>query len=328
MKALVTGGTGFIGSRLVERLRRRGDDVVCIAKDRLNVQAIESLGVHTVMGDLVNGIDWASCLAGVDIVFHVAGVTRGRSADDYYAGNTLATERLLAAVIRHRPGLKRFLYVSSLSAAGPSPDGKPIREDAPCHPVSDYGRSKYLAEQAVIREGRKIPVTIVRPSAVYGPRERDMYDYMRTVRHGFQLLIGYRKKYVNLVHVDDLVDGILHAAECPKAVGQIYFLGSPRAYDEEEVGAAIARAVRRHPVRVHVPHAVAYIVGAAGDLSAKIFRKDIFMNIQKVREVVQTAWSCSVDKARSDLGFQPHISLADGMLTTYRWYLENGWMKK
>ena len=125
------------------------------------------------------------------------------------------------------------------------------------------------------------------------------------------------------MYVDDLVDGIIRAAESPKAAGQIYFLGSERAYDEEEVGTTIANVVRCHPMQVHVPHAAAFFIGACGDLLARLLGRDVFMNIQKVREVVQTAWSCSVDKARSDLGFHQHISLADGMKITYRWYQDN-----
>ncbi len=326
MKTLVTGGTGFIGSRLIERLSDRGDTVLCVAKDRLNAEVLRSLGVETVLGNLANGIDWKTVLDGVDVIFHVAGVTRGRSAADYITGNAVATERFLEAVMQHRPGLRRFLYVSSLSAVGPSPDGRPITEESPYHPVSDYGRSKFLAEQAVLRRADSIPITIVRPSAVYGPRERDMYDYIRTIMHGLQLLIGYGRKWVNLVYVDDLVDGIIRAADSPRAVGQTYFLGSERAYDEEEVGETIASIVRRHPLRVHVPHAAAYAVGAIGELSGRVFGKDIFMNIQKVREVVQKAWSCSVDKARRELGFHQQVSLAEGMGITYRWYLDNGWL--
>ncbi len=326
MNVLVTGGTGFIGCRLVERLRSRGDSVVCVAKDPLNIRTLEALGVTTVLGDLNNHIDWAATLPPIEIVYHVAGVTRASRAREYYEGNTEATRSLLAAVKCHAHHLRRFLYVSSQTAAGPSLDGAPINEEAPCHPVSDYGRSKYLAEQLVLQAADTLPITIVRPSAVYGPRERDMYDYMRTIQHGIHLLIGFKRKYVCLIHVDDLVDGVIRAAESPQALGQIYFLGSERVYDEEEVGKAIAEAVRCNPIRVHVPHTAAYVVGAVGDVAGRMFGKQVFMNIQKVREIVQTAWSCSVDKARAQIGYHQHISLADGMKTTYAWYHDNGWL--
>ncbi len=326
MKTLVTGGTGFIGSRLIERLCARGDTVLCVARDPLNAEVLRSLCVETLMGNLAKGIEWKSVLDGVDAVFHVAGVTRGRTAADFAAGNTVATERLLEAVMKYRPDLKRFLYVSSLSAVGPSPDGQPITEGCPCHPVSEYGKSKLKAEQAVLRMAGSLPVTIVRPSAVYGPRERDWYDYMRTVLHGLQLVIGYGKKSLNIVYVDDLVDGIIRAADSPAAVGQAYFLGSERSYDTEEIGETIASVVHRHPIRVHVPHAAAYMIGAAGDVSGRMFGKDILMNIQKVHEIVQKAWSCSVEKARRELGFHQQVSLAEGMGITYRWYLDNGWL--
>jgi dihydroflavonol-4-reductase len=326
MKVLVTGGTGFIGSRLIERLHERGWDVVCVSKDRLNCGSLEALGVEAILGDLTNGIAWNKVLEGVDVVYHVAGVTRGRTLDDYYAGNTRATESLLASVLRYRPGLRRFVYVSSQSAAGPSIDGKPVNEHDTCHPVSTYGKSKFLAEQAVLRAAGCLPVTILRPSVVYGPREKDMLSYMQTVRMGIHLLIGRGKKYLNLIHVDDLVRGIIQASESPAAVGQTYFLASERVYDEEEVGDTIAEVVRRRPLRIHVPHVVAYIIGAIGNLCALLLGRNIFLNVQKVREVVQTAWTCSVEKAVREFGFHQEISLHDGMAMTYRWYRDHGWM--
>ncbi len=326
MKTLVTGGTGFIGSHLVEKLRTRGHDVVSVAKDGQNVEILNRLGVQVITGDLNNGMQWEKTLEGVDTIYHLAGVTRGRFAKDYYEGNTMATKRFVAVCSRFASSLKRFVYVSSLTAVGPSPDGSPVEEDAPYHPVSYYGKSKMLAELEVLRARAELPVTIVRPSAVYGPRDREWCEYIRLIVHGFQLMVGFRAKLMNLVHADDLTDGIILAAESPSAVGQIYFLGSERACSTREFGETIAGAVGKHPLRVPVPHAVAYAVGAVEGAVGKIFGRDVMFNLQKVRESVQHAWTCSISKAKAELGFSPRIPLDEGVRSTCEWYRKNRWI--
>ena len=326
MKVLVTGGTGFVGSHLIERLRRQGHDVRCVAKDRLNVRVLEMLNVQVLLGDLNNGIGWDAILDGVDVVYHLAGVTRARSYNEYYEGNYLATKRFMEVCSAYCGGLKRLVYVSSLAAVGPSIAGQQATEETPYHPVSHYGKSKMLGELEVLRVRDRFPVTVVRPSAVYGPRERDMYEYMKMIRRGIQPLIGFGQKFLNLIHTDDLVDGIIQAAEQRRAVGEIYFLGSERDYTTEDIGRSIALAVHKSPLRVRLPHWVVYGVGAVAELVGKISRKQIFFNLQKVRESIQPAWTCSVEKAKSHLGFRQRISLEEGMAQTYRWYRDNQWL--
>ncbi len=150
MRVLVTGGSGFVGSHLIERLRERGDEVVSLAKEAANRELLAGLGVETVIGDLNNGIDPVPLLDRVEVVFHLAGVTRARATDDYYEGNHRATKRLIEHCIRHGRSVRRFVYVSSQAAAGPSLDGRPVDERIPCRPVSHYGRSKMLAEKEVL----------------------------------------------------------------------------------------------------------------------------------------------------------------------------------
>lgn len=326
MNILVTGGTGFIGSHLVERLRRDGHTVRCVAKDRLNSPYLESLGVEVVLGDLNNGLGWDAILDGIDVIYHLAGVTRTRSPRDYYEGNYHATKRFLQVCLNHCRDLKRFVYVSSLAAVGPSLNGQPLDETATYHPVSDYGRSKMMGEIEVLKAAGRLPVTVVRPSAVYGPRERDMYEYMRLIRRGIQPLIGFKRKLLNLIHSDDLVRGIVLAGEHSRAVGETYFLGSRVNYTTEDIGCAIATAVHRKPLCVRVPHALVYAVGAVAELVGKVSGKEIFFNLQKVRESVQPAWTCSVEKAQRQLGFSQQLTLEEGMIATYRWYCEHGWL--
>ena len=327
MKILVTGGTGFIGSHLVERLRRKGHEVRCVAKDRLNVQALESIGCSVVLADLNNGVSWEPLLNDVEYVYHLAGVTRCRSPHEYYEGNFQATKHFVDVCSTLCSSLKRFVYVSSLTAVGPSLNGSPVDESTPYHPVSHYGKSKMLAEGEVLRVADRLPVTIVRPSAVYGPRERDMYDYMRLIKKRIQPLIGLKSKFMSLIHSDDLVDGIIRAGEKEAAVGNTYLLGSERGYSVRDIGRAIASAVHTHPLCIGLPHCLVYTIGGIATVVGKITDQQVFFNIEKVRESVQPAWTCSVEKAKAELGFRQKVGLIEGMQSTYAWYCANGWME-
>ncbi len=326
METLVTGATGFIGTRLVEKLRERGVEVRCIAKDPMHMRDLKSLGVELTLADLNNGVCWERMLDGVDRIYHLAGATRAKRTSDYYTENHLATRRFVEVCSRFSSSIERFVYVSSQTAAGPSIDGSPVTEEDLCHPVSEYGRSKLLAEEAVRAARSKLRITIVRPTAVYGPRDRDFLDYFKIILHGIQPLIGFREKFMSLVHVDDLIDGILLAGEHPHAVGETYFLGSEVGYSTGAIGAAIAAAVHRRPVHVRIPHAAVFAIGALAQFAGRLAGKRVFFNIQKVRESTQRAWTCSVVKAMSQLGYRQRWTLEEGMASTYRWYREHGWL--
>lgn len=326
MKVLVTGGTGFIGSHLVERLLARGDDVRCVAKDRLNVVMLDSTKVEVILGDLNNGLGRDRILDGVERVYHLAGVTKAARAREYFEGNCLATKRLLESCIRFGSNLKRFLYVSSQAAVGPSLGGQPVTEDSPYYPITDYGRSKMMGEMEVLKVRDLMPITIIRPSAVYGPRERDWLEYFKLIKHGIQPLMGFGKKLLSLIHSDDLVDGIIAAAEHPRAAGEVYFLASEDAYSTEEIGDIVARLMNRRTIRVRIPHVLVRAVGMLSGVLARLKDKAALFNYQKAIESLQSAWICSVEKAKSHFGFRQCVPLEDGILRTCRWYQEHGWL--
>lgn len=326
MKVLVTGGTGFIGSRLVERLVQQGHQVRLVAKDRWNSVFLESLKVELVLGDLNDGMNVDEIVGDAECVYHLAGMVRARLNRDYYDGNYLATKNFIKVCARSSKNLKRFVYVSSLAAAGPSRNGKPLTEDAPCRPVSHYGRSKMLAEKEVLRYRDKFPISIVRPSGVYGPRDREMLQYILLVKKHLQPLIGFGTKWLNLIYVDDLVSGLLLAGEHPNAEDETFFIGSETPYRTAEIGNTVAAILNLKLIPIHIPHFAVFTVGAIGEGVARLTGKQIFFNIQKAKESVQPGWICSVQKAKSRLGFSQRVSFLEGMRRTYRWYEENGWI--
>jgi nucleoside-diphosphate-sugar epimerase len=326
MKILLTGVTGFLGSHLAERLAAMGHEIRCLVRSSTaslpEDMGMERLEVRTV--DFMDADALVKAMDGIQRVFHVAGTTRARSTRDYYDGNYIVTQNLAEASLAHGGDLDRFVFVSSLSALGPSEPGEEPDERAPYHPVSHYGKTKMMAEQCLRRLDGKLPIVIVRPSGIYGPRERDLYQYFRLIIKGFFPRIGFGKKFLNMAYCDDVINGILLASESPRAPEKTYFIGSQRSYETAEIAGEIARAVGVKAHAIPVPEIAVRIIGGLSELKGRLTRTPVFFNMQKACEACAAAWNCSIALAQEELGYVPAVSLADGIDKTYRWYRSNG----
>ena len=326
-KALVTGATGFVGSHLVERLLDEGLEVACLVRSTSRLTWLEALPVERRTADLENVDALTRAVAGVDYVFHVAGLLRARTAEAYAAVNIEGTRRLLRAVDRAGTRLRRFVYVGSLAAVGPNPTPEPVGETAEPHPVSGYGLSKLGGERAVLAEKARLPVTVIRPPAVYGPRDGTFLPLFVTAqRYGLAPIIGSPSKELTLVHVRDLVECLWLAATADAARGEVYFVGSGN-HTWSEVIDAMEAALGRHLRRVRIPAPVARLVGEFGELKWTLTGKPQVVCRRKINDLLQTRWTCSWLKAERDLAYQPKVSLIEGMQETVAWYASHGWLK-
>lgn len=326
MKILVTGATGFIGSHLTESLIRKGHKVKCLVRKTADLKWIKNLPVEFVVGDLFDEKALRLAVKDVEYIYHVAGVTTSKTKNGYYLGNQFATRNLLSAV-KAVSRLKRFVFVSSLTAVGPSLDGIPVNEETPYHPITTYGTSKMKAELEVIRYKNKIPYTIVRPPALYGPRDTASFSFFKSVNNGIIPLVGFKQKYVNILHSKDTVEGIILAGEKPVALNNIYFIGSEKSYTWEEISDVALKTLNRKAIKIRVPETVTRLfAGAAGIVSLFKGKPDI-LNWEKGRDMVADAWTCDISKAKRDLGFRQNVSLEDGIKQTIEWYKEYGWLK-
>lgn len=334
MRSLVTGATGFIGSimaeRLIERARqanqRADSGVYCLVRRTSSLAWLKDLPVELVHGDLFADTALTAALPEITHVFHLAGLTKARTAEEYFRANGEATRHLLELCRRHAKKLERFVYVSSQAAAGPSPDGHLLTEDETPKPISIYGRSKLAGEEACWEFRNELPVTIIRPPVVYGPRERDVYQYFKQVKMGIRLRLGWRERRVSLIHVNDLVNGILLASEHQRAIGETYFLTNPRAYDWHELGQKMTAVMQRKTIGITIPEWVVPALAALAELGAKMSGKPALLNFDKVKEMRQHYWVCSGEKAKQHFGFVPVLSVEEGLQNTWRWYRENGWL--
>jgi len=333
MRTLITGATGFIGSILVDSLlaRRNQNDEVeekiyCLVRRTSSLAWLENLPIEFVHGDLFADAALIPALAEVSHVIHLAGVTKARTENEYFHANGEAARHLLRLCAQHAKKLQRFVYISSQAAAGPSSDAHLVTEEETPRPISIYGRSKLAGELACQEFCRKLPVTIIRPPAVYGPREKDIYQYFKQVKMGVRLRLGWQKRQVSMIHAQDLVNGILLASEHPRAVGETYFITNPQPYDWHELGQTLAEVMQRKTLSITVPEFIAPVLAAFSELGARITGKPALLNFDKIKELRQYYWVCSGEKAKQQLGFIPAISIQDGLKMTLHWYRENGWL--
>ncbi len=328
LKVLVTGATGFIGSHIADALLNKGYEVRCTYRKTSNLRWLKDKPLETIEADFFDVESLKEAVRDVDYIIHSAGVVAARNYEGFLKGNRDATINLLKAAEATAPNLKRFVHVSSLTAAGPAKSlEQPITEDMPPKPITAYGRSKIAAEEEVRAFKNKFPYTIVRPTAVYGPRDVAIFQMFQVAQKGLGTLMGFNKKYLNLIHSDDLVRGTIQAMESDKAVNQTYFLASEEIYNWQQIIDAIKNAFnRKFFVKIRIPHFLIYTIAGLTEFFGKFAKNPPIFNKDKAKDFVQEYWICSVEKAKRDFGYKQKTSLEDGIKQTIDWYKDKGWL--
>ena len=326
MKALVTGATGFVGSHLVDKLLGKNYEVYCLKRKTSSTKWLDGKNIKYVEGDLFSNEALEACIKDMDYIFHVAGVVKAKTKEGFYHGNSDSTKNLLEITYKVNPGLKKFIFVSSLAACGPAKSEKPVDENTVPDPITTYGLSKLKAEEEVYNYKDKFPISIVRPPAVFGPRDTEILIYFKTFSKGLNSVIGFDAKYLSLVYVEDLADAIVLAAENKNADGQKYFVCFDKAYNWDEIGSLTSELLGKKALKIRLPHSVLYSVGYLAELFSTFSSKPATLNIEKCKDITQLRWVCSNEKIKSDLGFETKFTLEESFRKTIEWYREMKWI--
>lgn len=327
MRCTVTGANGFLGSHLVDRLLADGHEVTALVRAGCDRRWLDEARVTLVMGALDDRRALTQAVAGAELVFHVAGVVAAADPRDYDRVNAQGTRVVAEACLEASPDLARFVLVSSLAAHGPAPAGRLIREDSPLAPINQYGRSKRRAEEVALALRPRLPLTIVRPSGIYGPRDRESLNLFTQAAHGLYLLVGLGQRMVNLCHVDDITRGIVQAALCPEARGHAFLLGHPRNLSLGEMGRTLVQAVHGGSgLPVWLPRSGVLAAGVLGSAWARVSGRRPLLSLDRVRMLTARNWAIDASRAEQVFGFRPELDLLEGARRTAAWYRKEKWL--
>ncbi|HEX5003834.1 MAG TPA: NAD-dependent epimerase/dehydratase family protein [Gemmatimonadales bacterium] len=322
MKALVTGGTGFVGHHLIDALLKRGDDVTALVRSPAKAAPLKDRGVRLVTGDLDAMPAMREAAAGAEVIYHLAGLVAARDDQEFLHANRDGTANLLAAAAA--VGSPRFVLVSSLAAAGPSARGVPLTGHEPPRPVTPYGRSKLAGEEVV--RASPLPWVILRPPIVYGPRDTEVFKLFRLARWGLGAVFGKGDQQLSAVYGPDLAEALVAAGTSPKTISRTYFPAHPEVFTSASLARQVGTALGRRVVLLPIPELVGRGLLAAIGGMAKLTGAASVLSSEKAPEFFEPAWTVDPSALTADTGWSARTPLALGLAEAATWYRAERWL--
>jgi len=324
MKAFITGGTGFIGSHLINYLMNHKDiNIYALVRDLNNLKWLKGLNIHFLKGDIFS---IPSLPEDIDYVFHIAGSTKSNKSADYYTVNQQGTASLFQSLDSQKIYPKKIIYLSSLAAVGPSSEERPIKENDLPHPVTPYGKSKLLGEPEALKFIDKFSIVILRVGPVFGPRDEDFLSFFRFIKKGILPHIGSKQSLYSLCYVKDLIKVMDLCTKKDLKSGEIINIANPKPYSWDELGKVAGQAMGKTLKRVNFPLPIVYLIVLISELRSKITKKPSALNRHKYKEMKERFWIADVKKAQEKLSFSPQFTLQEAIQETTDWYFKHGWL--
>jgi nucleoside-diphosphate-sugar epimerase len=331
MKILITGASGFIGSFIVEEALKRGFETWAAMRKSSSKAYLQDERIHFIELNLSSKEQLVEQLRGkeFDYVVHAAGVTKCLNKADFRRINTQGTKNLADALIELQMPLKRFVFVSSLSVFGAIKEKMPydeIRETDTPQPNTEYGRSKLEAEKYLDSIASHIPIIMLRPTGVYGPREKDYFLMAKSIKQHTDFAVGFQRQDITFVYVTDVVQVIFLALEKGEN-GRKYFLSDGEVYQSTTFSDLIHEELGRPWwIRITAPVWILRVITFIGEYVGRMTGKVTALNNDKYNILKQRNWRCDIEPARRELGFEPKVQLKEGVKTTIKWYKDNKWL--
>jgi nucleoside-diphosphate-sugar epimerase len=330
LKILITGASGFIGSFIVEEALRRGFETWAAVRKSSSRTFLQDERIHFIELDFSSETQMTEQLTGLqfDYIVHAAGVTKCLDKADFHRINTEGTQHLVHVLKALQMRVERFVYISSLSIMGAIREQQPyteICESDKAQPNTAYGRSKLEAEQwlATLED---LPYLILRPTGVYGPRERDYFMMAKSIKAHTDFAVGYKQQDITFVYVTDVVQAVFLALE-KGVTGRKYFLTDGEVYQSSTFSDLIRKELG-NPwwIRITAPLWVLKLVCMFGEYYGKYSGKVTALNNDKYNIMRQRNWRCDIEPARKELGYEPKIKLEEGVRRSIQWYKDNKWL--
>lgn len=313
-RVLITGATGFVGSHIAEAFVKAGYEVRCGARDPSKPHWLSDLPSEIVPLDLEHPAHLQGALEDVETVVHAAGITAARKPADYQRINAIGTRRLVGAA--EKSGVRRFVQISSLAARGPDGMG---------HPASDYGWSKRRAEDYLPKQNPRMETVVLRPAAVYGPRDTDLLPLFQLAKRGF-LAAPYGQGALQPVYATDVARATLRAVDTPGSSTKVLPVAEARRYSWEQIARALEKAFGRKITPLRLPAAAFVFGGLVSERLAGFLGATPPFDGRRARDLAVYNWTCDVAKTEKALRWRAGVPLSEGLEYTARWYEENGWL--
>ncbi|MBS1626980.1 MAG: NAD(P)-dependent oxidoreductase [Bacteroidetes bacterium] len=333
-KILITGATGFIGGFIVEQALAAGLEVYANIRKTSNTQYLSQKEIHFIELNLSSVEiltqqlnNYVQEFGGFDYIIHNAGVTQTKTKSDFFKVNYECAKNLADAVIACKMKVKKFTLISSLAVYGPgnADSFQKIETFNTQHPISTYGKSKLMGEE-YIKSLENFPFIIINPTAVYGPRDKDFFEFVKLINKGFEPYIGLHKQMVSMIYVKDLASVIVQAT-IASIKNKSYIVSDTKDYNKLELGEAVKSILHKKTIKIKIPLFIIKSIITVIDGIYKLFGTIPFLNIEKINEISAANWLCNATEIWNDLQTQPQYFLQNGMEETIAWYKENKWIE-
>ena len=323
---VVTGATGFIGSHLIDYLVGQGCTIHALVRGTSDQRWLNKSGqvkIHVV--DLAQSSS-ISCLEKADYLFHCAGLTKAKTRDDYFCGNVYSCEVLYERCVAIGGNLKAIVHLSSLAAAGPSTQGEAVQEKNPCKPVTYYGESKLAGEKIALKYASSLPIVIIRPPVVYGPREKNFFVYLKALSQGWNIKIGTTRRELSLIYIADVVRAMVQAAVCYPKNEKIYYVTDGEHYLWSDISNSAMKILNVRAKKLVIPEVLLPLFSCFFEALAWFGSKPPLFDRQRMIDICQTSWIASPKAFFESHKFQPKYNLVKGLKETIDWGKKNNWL--